>query len=154
MTIHVAEWKLDLQDQLKAYACVFIGTDLRKIEFDDIVIVNIFPNADSTEMGIRVADQYRTSFSDDMCEIKVDTVPRDISWDGIGVSLKIWYSAIGETEAFTGGKGTIDAFVYYDSNGKIMDKVIVMDTFLRGSKSQREHYQHFSDQLLLQILEK
>ena len=97
MTIHVAEWKLDLQDQLKAYAGVFIGTDLRKIEFDDIVIFNIFPNAGSTEMGIRVADQYRTSFSDDICEIKVDTVPRDISWDGIGVSLKIWYSAIGET---------------------------------------------------------
>ena len=154
MTIHVAEWKLDLQDHLKAFAGVFIGTDLRMIEFDDIVIFNTFPYAGSTELGIRVADQYRTSFSDDICEIKVDTVPRDISWDGLGVSLKIWYSAIGQTEAYTGGKGTIDAFVYYDTNGKIMDKVIVMDTFFRGSKSRREHYQYFSSQLLLQVMKK
>ena len=154
MTIHVAEWKLDLQDQLKAYAGVFIGTDLRMIEFDDIVIVNKFSNDGSTEMGIRITDQYRTTFSDDICEIEVDTVPCDINWDSFGVALEIRYSAIGKTEAIAGSKGIIEAIVYYDSNGKIMGKVSVIDNFFPGSKSRREHYKYFSSQLLLQVMKK
>ena len=78
----------------------------------------------------------------------------DINWDSFGVALEIRYSAIGKTEAIAASKGIIEAIVYYDSNGKIMGKVSVIDNFFPGSKSRREHYKHFSSQLLLQVMKK
>ncbi len=142
-------WQKELKEALKAYAGSFIGTDLKKINFDDMISVNSYRDEGIKHVVITVSEKFKISFLSDICEIDVEAEPYNVRWNGIKIALEITYSVIPDRPYFF-----IEATVNYNAKGKIESQVHVIDNFFKGSKERREHFKNFRNELLMQILKK